>query len=77
MMDLVYAWCKGAKFAEVMKLTEQYEGSIIRVMKRLDELLRQMSVAAKAIGNLELEEKFTKGAELLKRDIVFAASLYL
>jgi len=77
MMDLVYQWCKGAKFAEVMKLTDQYEGSIIRVLKRLDELLRQMAAAAKAIGNSELEEKFTKGSDLLKRDIVFAASLYL
>eukprot|EP00656_Telonema_subtile_P054689 TRINITY_DN8233_c0_g1_i2.p1 TRINITY_DN8233_c0_g1~~TRINITY_DN8233_c0_g1_i2.p1 ORF type:complete len:1046 (-),score=338.04 TRINITY_DN8233_c0_g1_i2:40-3177(-) len=77
MMDLVFQWCKGAKFAEVMKLTDQYEGSIIRVMKRLDELLRQMAMAFKAIGNLELEEKFNKGAQMLKRDIVFAASLYL
>ena len=30
-----------------------------------------------AIGNAELESKFAKGIELIKRDIVFAASLYL
>eukprot|EP00658_Telonema_sp_P-2_P077605 TRINITY_DN7057_c0_g1_i3.p1 TRINITY_DN7057_c0_g1~~TRINITY_DN7057_c0_g1_i3.p1 ORF type:complete len:640 (-),score=205.72 TRINITY_DN7057_c0_g1_i3:80-1894(-) len=77
MMDLVYQWCKGAKFAEIMKLTSEYEGSIIRVMKRLDELLRQMATAFKAVGNGELEEKFNLGAKLMKRDIVFAASLYL
>jgi len=33
--------------------------------------------AAKSIGNTELEEKFTQSIEKIKRDIVFAASLYL
>jgi len=36
-------------------------GSIIRCMRRLEETLRQMCQAAKAIGNSELEEKFLKG----------------
>lgn len=36
-------------------------GSIIRCMRRLEEVLRQMSSAAKAIGNTELENKFTEG----------------
>ena len=30
-------------------------------MRRLEELLRQMCCAAKAIGNSELEAKFTEG----------------
>ena len=36
-------------------------GSIIRSIKRLEELLRQMCAAAKAIGNTELENKFAEG----------------
>ena len=52
-------------------------GSIIRCMRRLEELLRQMCQAAKVIGNTELENKFADGITKLKRDIVFAASLYL
>ena len=36
-----------------------------------------ISKLLKAIGNAELESKFAKGIELIKRDIVFAASLYL
>ncbi|KAK1345406.1 hypothetical protein QTO34_014119 [Cnephaeus nilssonii] len=35
-------------------------GSIIRCMRRLEELLRQMCQAAKAIGNTELENKFAE-----------------
>lgn len=54
-----------------------FSGSIIRSMRRLEELLRQMIQAAKNIGNTELENKFSEAIKLLKRDIVFAASLYL
>jgi len=77
MMEAVHAWCGGAKFVEVQKLTDTYEGSTIRMMRRLEELVRQLASAARAIGNHELQAKFEKGSELIKRDIVFCASLYL
>ena len=54
-----------------------FEGSIIRAMRRLEELLRQLCSAANSIGNSELEEKFLTGIQKIKRDIVFSASLYL
>lgn len=76
-MDVVYAWCHGSTFSEVMQLTDAFEGSVIRCMRNLEELLRQMCVASKAIGNDVLEEKFAEGIVKIKRDIVFAASLYL
>ncbi|EGD81805.1 DEAD/DEAH box helicase [Salpingoeca rosetta] len=77
MMDIVNQWCCGARFSDICKITTMYEGSIIRSMRRLEELLRQMAAAAKAIGNSELEHKFAEGMSLIKRDIVFANSLYL
>lgn len=77
LMDVVLSWCKGASFLNLCKMTDIFEGSIIRCMRRLEELLRQMCQAAKTIGNTELENKFSEGIRLLKRDIVFAASLYL
>jgi len=77
MMDVVYSWSTGCTFADICKMTDVFEGSVIRCMRRLDELLRQMCQAAKAIGNTELENKFADGITKIKRDIVFAASLYL
>ncbi|XP_069735881.1 exosome RNA helicase MTR4 [Phaenicophaeus curvirostris] len=77
LMDVVYTWTNGANFAHICKMTDVFEGSIIRCMRRLEELLRQMYHAAKAIGNTELENKFAEGITKIKRDIVFAASLYL
>ena len=77
MMDVVHEWCNGASFAQLCKMTDVFEGSIIRCMRRLEELLRQMVQAAKNIGNADLENKFAEAIKLLKRDIIFAASLYL
>lgn len=77
LMDVVHAWCNGASFAQICKMTDVFEGSIIRCMRRLEELLRQMCQAAKGIGNTELENKFSEGIKRIKRDIIFAASLYL
>ncbi len=77
LMDVVHEWCKGASFAQLCKMTDVFEGSVIRCIRRLEELLRQMVQAAKNIGNTELENKFSEAIRLLKRDIVFAASLYL
>ena len=77
LMRATYAWAKGAKFVEVQKLTDTFEGQTIRCLRRLEELVRQLGAAAQAIGNQELKDKFEKGSELLRRDIVFCSSLYL
>lgn len=76
-MDIVFAWCNGATFSDLCKMTEIFEGSIIRCMRRLEELLRQMVQASKTIGNTDLEDKFNTAIKLIKRDIIFASSLYL
>ncbi|KAG7095237.1 ATP-dependent RNA helicase mtr4 [Marasmius oreades] len=79
LMDAVLQWCKGASFSDICKLTDQFEGSLIRVFRRLGELLRQMAMAAKVIGNTELQEKFEKTSEMLERpnSVIFCSSLYL
>ncbi|KIM24026.1 hypothetical protein M408DRAFT_248178 [Serendipita vermifera MAFF 305830] len=79
LMDAVMQWCRGAKFSDICKLTDQFEGTIIRAFRRLQELLRQMTAAAKAIGNAELENKFTDALGLLERhnSVIFCSSLYL
>lgn len=77
MINVVLAWCKGATFLEACQMTSVYEGSIIRYMRGIDEILKQLYKAAKNIGNSDLEVKFSEAIKKLKRGIVFAASLYL
>ncbi|KAJ8422625.1 hypothetical protein Cgig2_031561 [Carnegiea gigantea] len=75
-MEAVYAWAKGSKFYEIMEMTPVFEGSLIRAIRRLEEVLQQLILAAKSIGETELEAKFEDAVSKIKRDIVFAASLY-
>lgn len=77
LMDVVRMWAAGASFESVTARTQVFEGSIVRCLKRLDEMLRQLSCAARAIGNLEMERIFGEGISKIKRDIVFCNSLYL
>jgi ATP-dependent RNA helicase DOB1 len=78
MIDMTLAWCSGAKFTEICKLSEEvYEGTIIRVFRRLEELLKQLTDTARIMGNDELIMKLEEASKNLKRGIVFAASLYL
>ncbi|XP_020114953.1 DExH-box ATP-dependent RNA helicase DExH9 isoform X1 [Ananas comosus] len=76
-MEAVYSWAKGSKFYEIMEITPVFEGSLIRAIRRLEEVLQQLILASKSIGETQLESKFEEAVSKIKRDIVFAASLYL
>ncbi|KAJ0677213.1 putative RNA helicase [Helianthus annuus] len=43
LMDVIYCWSKGSSFSEVIQMTDIFEGSIIRLARRLDEFLNQVS----------------------------------
>ncbi|KAK7414646.1 ATP-dependent RNA helicase mtr4 [Neonectria punicea] len=77
LMETVYEWAKGRPFIEICKMTNTYEGSLIRLFRRLEELLRQMAQAAKVMGNDDLTKKFEDSLSKIRRDIVAAQSLYL
>ena len=77
LMVVIYSWTNGKSFSEICKMTDAFEGSIIRCMRRLVELLRQMCQASKVIGNTDLENKFSEAISLIKRDIFHIKSSYL
>ncbi|KAK3387491.1 rRNA-processing arch domain-containing protein [Podospora didyma] len=77
LMDTVMAWASGKPFSEICKMTNAYEGSLIRLFRRLEELLRQMAEAAKVMGSEDLKDKFELSLSKIRRDIVSFNSLYL
>jgi len=77
LMEVVLLWAQGKSFAEICKMTDVYEGSLIRLFRRLEELLRQMAQAGKVMGSDELSAKFEEALSKIRRDIVAAQSLYL
>lgn len=77
MVNVVYEWARGMSFKEIMEISPEAEGTVVRVITWLDEICRQVKTASIIIGNSNLHMKMDKAQELIKRDIVFAASLYL
>jgi len=77
LMEVVFSWCKGTPFLQICKMTDVYEGNLIRLFRRLEELIRQMAQASKVMGSDDLEKKFEEALTKVRRDIVAAQSLYL
>lgn len=77
LMEVVFEWCQGATFTQICKMTDVYEGSLIRMFKRLEEMIKEMIDVSKTIGNSALQEKMESALNLIHRDIVSAGSLYL
>ncbi|KAJ7269314.1 antiviral helicase [Mycena haematopus] len=76
LVEVVYEWAKGMPFEQITSLTDVAEGTIVRVITRLDETCREVRDAARVIGDAELFKKMEESQIKIKRDIVFAASLY-
>ncbi|KAI8584384.1 hypothetical protein K450DRAFT_219603 [Umbelopsis ramanniana AG] len=76
MVEVVYEWARGMPFKNITDLTDVLEGSIVRCIVRLDETCREVKGAARMIGDPLLYKKMEEAELLIKRDIVFAASLY-
>jgi antiviral helicase SKI2 len=77
LMEVVYEWAQGMSFARIMEMTDVLEGTIVRVMGRLEECCREVKNAARIVGDPELYLKMEKCGELIKRDICATASLYM
>jgi ATP-dependent RNA helicase DOB1 len=54
-----------------------FEGSIVRAIRRLYELLEQLKLACGILGDADLGERLEQAGIKIQRDVVFAASLYL
>ncbi|KAF9075050.1 antiviral helicase [Rhodocollybia butyracea] len=76
LVEVVYEWAKGMPFEQITALTDVAEGTIVRVITRLDETCREVRDAARVIGDADLFKKMEESQIKIKRDIVFAASLY-
>lgn len=76
-MDVVYAWSKGSSFATICGMTDVFEGSLVRAFRRLDELMQQLARAAKVVGDEDLAAAIEASNLTIRRDIIFAASLYI
>jgi antiviral helicase SKI2 len=75
LMEVVYEWARGMSFMRITELTDVLEGTIVRVITRLDETCREVKNAARIIGDPELFQKMQSCQEMIKRDVTAVASL--
>ncbi|KAG1660720.1 hypothetical protein FOA52_014340 [Chlamydomonas sp. UWO 241] len=76
LMGLVCAWSQGARLGDLLKMTTLLEGDIIRVMKRLNGLLKDVHRALQAAGDTHLAGKFEAAKQSLQRSVLLSSSLY-
>ncbi|XP_076158471.1 superkiller complex protein 2-like [Alosa pseudoharengus] len=74
--EVVYCWARGMPFAEIAQLTDVQEGTVVRCIQRLDEVLKEVRQAARIVGDSVLGSKMERASLAIRRDIVFTASLY-
>ncbi|KAI4198317.1 MAG: hypothetical protein LQ350_005334 [Teloschistes chrysophthalmus] len=77
LVEVVYEWARGMPFNRITDLTDVLEGTIVRVITRLDETCREVKNAARIIGDPRLFTKMQSAQEMIKRDITAVASLYM
>ncbi|KAF2232519.1 antiviral helicase [Viridothelium virens] len=77
LVEVVYEWARGMSFNRITDLTDVLEGTIVRVITRLDETCREVKNAARIIGDPTLFTKMQTCQEMIKRDICATASLYM
>ena len=77
LVHVVYEWALGVPFMNICELTDVPEGNIVRTITRLDELCREVRNCARVVGNPTLYRKLEAASTAIKRDIVFASSLYV
>ena len=84
LVEVVYEWAKGMvsqqprlkimfiagfqPFEQITSLTDVAEGTIVRVITRLDETCREVRDAARVIGDADLFKKMEESQIKIKRD---------
>ena len=72
----VFKWANGENFEECLD-KNIYEGNLVRVIRRLDEYIKNLIECVNIIGNINLKEKLEVASKNIKRGMPFAGSLYL
>ncbi|TIA88931.1 hypothetical protein E3P99_02303 [Wallemia hederae] len=78
-MQMVWEWCDGRSFKYLTEMSSVFEGSIVRAFKHLQQLLRELSDAARWTADPELKGKLKEASQLINRpgSILTCPSIYL
>jgi antiviral helicase SKI2 len=76
--ELIHAWATKTPFLEVVKASPGLdEGTIVRMVNCVERMTQHIKAAARVMGDSKLSQRMEECSVLIKRDIIFAPSLYL
>jgi len=67
LMTVVFRWCNGCEFAELLEYANLQEGDFIRLFRQMTDILSQLK---RATTDLAFEEKLVNCINLIYRDVV-------
>lgn len=78
-VQVTHRWALGEPFVRICDYMPEgvMEGDVVRTVTRLEHACQDMCSAARVMGNTTLYDQFEEASRLIKRDIIFAASLYI
>ena len=75
---IAFSWAAGQTFQEILDIDRsQFEGSIVRMFRRLINLVDQLVIAVEVIGDDRLKARLTAVHDAIFRDIIKVNSLYV
>jgi hypothetical protein len=76
MAEAMCKWTEGVDFAQLRQHTMLLEGDIVRIISRVEELAKEVRVAARLLGDAHLGRKMEIVLAAIRRDVVATPSLY-
>ncbi|KAL3287831.1 hypothetical protein HHI36_002290 [Cryptolaemus montrouzieri] len=73
---IIYNWASNKSFAEISSHSNYQAGIIVRCIQQLDDTICDIRDACKIIGDPTLRKKMEDASKAIRRDIVYADSLY-
>ena len=75
MIKCIERWASGSSFKEACSYTSEQPGSVVRVLSRLHEVLRELSEVGDHIGNPDIIDAANEANEAIFRGLPFMTSL--
>ena len=77
LVEVTYFWANGVSFAELCGMTQAKEGRIVATIVQLHELVTSIISATIIMGEPTIRNNLRRVQAMIKRDIIFAGSLYI
>jgi superfamily II RNA helicase len=72
---LIYCMWRSIQQQQICQITLVQEGTIVRTITRLDELMREVRNSARVVGDPSLYRKMEATSQLIKRGVIFCGRL--